>query len=396
MWSSAFLVHLAVAFLINGSGNAPRASAAHSLGTHAKITSAVVAHTVANGLECSDPAQARRVLDSLLQIGTIGEDDWTESKEQVRAQIKAVTGRDVNNEFLVSAAQSMILGRFNFHFWPKLDDVQATCSSLEWGFGNQPCTYTSLVPGFLTADWAAATGNHPSNVKVTLRNQFTWGAAVAQAQQPAGNTGFSQGFVSLGYVLHLLEDLTSPAHSRSDAHGPNDPDWIEYRMPNGFKEEFEKIKTLSILPENERTPVMPANRPLAAESIEPTQLFTEVHDYVRANFFSKSTVTLRAPGPVTSDGAATSCQSGSRGITWARYICDSKDRAIAKGNFPIERTPGVILQSKVITWPTEVWIDSWVADEQWKELGPVAVRAGSRLMMLYIRQAQPLMPCRVR
>lgn len=399
MWSSVCLAHLAVS--LTGVDTVPAVppsavpvpvAAAHSLGTHANITSKVVEYTLANGLTCTEPARARVVLDSLLQIGTIHEDDWTESKDVVRAQIKAATGKDVANDFLLSAAQSMILGRFNFHFTPKLDEVSATCSSFDWAFGNQPCTYTSLVPEFLVKDWTAQTGNHPAKVQVTLRNQFTWDAAVSQAKQPAGNTGFGQGFATLGYVLHLLEDLTSPAHSRNDAHGPNDPDWIEYRMPEGFKEEFEKIKTLSILPENVRVPSLPRAAPIPRENIEPRALFTELHTYVTHNFFSKSTSEFKAPGPVPNDGDAASCQSV-KGVTWLRYICDKKGRVVAKGNLPIEYTPGIILQSKAISWPTQTWVDSWVADEQWKELGPLAVRYGSRLVMLYVRTAQPLMPC---
>ena len=410
MWSSACLAHLAVTLTAGDTINvrpaatpapipAPAAArgkpAAHSLPTHARITSAVVAHTITNGLVCSEPERARVVLDSLLQIGTIKEDDWAESIDMVKEQIKQGTGRDVSNEFLLSLGQSSILGRFNFHFTPKLDYTESTCSSLDWAFGNQPCSYLSLVPEFLVKDWAHHTGDSKW-VKVTLRNQFTWDAAVAQAKQPAGNTGFAQGFASLGYVLHLLEDLTSPPHSRNDAHGPDDADWMEYRMPASIKEGFEKITSLSLLPDEAvRAPVMPANRPLPPEAIEPRALFVEVNNYVRANFYSKSTVAFTAPGPIANDDQATSCQSV-KGVTWARYICDPKGRVVAKGNFPIERTPGVILQSRAITWPTQLWTDAWVADEQWRELGPVAVRAGSRLLMLYVRKAQPLMPCTIK
>ena len=388
LWIAQLTLRLMMGSLM---GNAP-APAAHSLGTHAQITAKVVEYTVANGLTCQDPARARTLLDSLLQIGTREEDNWTESVEEVRAQIKTRTGRDIANHQLELLGQTLILGRFNFHFTPRLTDggVDASCSSFQWAFGNQPCTYISLVPAIV-----AGTAKDLDNVRVTLTNQFDWAAAVRQAKQPAGATGFAQGFVSLGYVLHLFEDLTSPAHSRNDAHGWNDPEWMEYRMPTSLKEEWGVIEQFSGLPEEVRTPAMPQARPLPAEALTAPQLFQELHTHVSTHYFSKSTVAFKAPGPITHDTMAVSC-AAAKGVAWTRYICDANGKMHAKGDVPISWTPGVIQQSRAITWPTQKWVDSYVADEQWKELGPLAVRYGARLVMNYIRTAAPLMPCTVK
>jgi hypothetical protein len=387
MWSN-LAVQLTVAVMLGRDQPITAVPAIpHSLGTHAHITSKVVEYTLANGLACPDAARARTVLDSLLQIGTLHEDDWTESTDSVRAQIKRQFGQDVPNDVLLRLGQTLILGRFNFHFTPRLTDggVDAQCSSLQWAFGTEPCAYTSLVPEMLI-------GGAPNlkKVTVTLQNRFSWNAAVAQAKQPAGNTGFAQGFASLGYVLHLLEDLTSPAHSRNDAHAWTDPEWMEYRLPAGLEEEWGELKKLSGLPEMVRTPGMPIASPLGAESIEPIALFRALHSHVSSNFYSKSTVKFGASGPIANASLAYSCASA-KGLTWANYICDGGGRVIAKGNLPITRIAG-----NTTSFPTAVWIDEWVADEQWKELGPLVVRYGSRLLMLYARSASPTMPCTIR
>jgi hypothetical protein len=383
---STWVLQLAFALLAIHPNAAP-AAPRHALGTHREITSKIVQYTIANGLVCQDATRARVVLDSLLQIGTLHEDDWTESTDSVRAQVKARFGRDVSNETLLLLGQTLVLGRFNFHFTPRLTDggVNATCSSRDWAFGNAPCTYTSLVPAAL-----AGTEEGLKKVTVTLRNRFNWDAAVAQAKEPAGSSGFSQGFVSLGYVLHLFEDLTSPAHSRNDAHAWTDPEWMEYRMPEGLVEEWKQVEKLSGLPENVRTPAMPAARPLAVEATGPTELFDALHGWVSSNFYSKSTVKFMAPGPLANANAAYSCASA-LGATWLRYICDEKGRLVAKGDQAIIRVAGITTQL-----PNEAWIDSYVADAQWKELGPRVVRDGSRLVMMYIRAAAPTMPCTVK
>lgn len=58
----------------------------------------------------------------------------------------------------------------------------------------------------------------------------TWQDAIYNYQ--TGNK--KQAFISLGHVLHLLEDMTVPAHTRDDAHPEGDP--YEHWVRNNFKQ----------------------------------------------------------------------------------------------------------------------------------------------------------------
>lgn len=90
--------------------------------------------------------------------------------------------------------------RYFFHFDPKLSTVSASCTASEWGFGDstKECEYLWL--------------NEEGNVqKVVVQNEHKWIDAVNSSDS-------QQGLVHLGYVLHLLEDMASPAHVRDDQH----------------------------------------------------------------------------------------------------------------------------------------------------------------------------------
>ena len=76
------------------------------------------------------------------------------------------------------------------HFNPSLTAAVADCSSTNWGFNIRNCT----------------------GLGRTLTNWHQWRDAI-NAANPAG-----EGWYELGWVIHLLQDLTSPAHTRDDAH----------------------------------------------------------------------------------------------------------------------------------------------------------------------------------
>ena len=93
-----------------------------------------------------------------------------------------------------------------------------------------------VLPGINTLQWGLGmapqmTGNGP------LYNDYSWPAAVADfnaAQELSGEEkkqALLSAFHKFGHVLHLLEDMTCPAHARNDMHtfltSDNDPfeDW---------------------------------------------------------------------------------------------------------------------------------------------------------------------------
>jgi hypothetical protein len=85
--------------------------------------------------------------------------------------------------------------RFNFHFYPALRDmVFTTCSSRQWGFDRGRSCEQTYAPRYSP-----------------MVNVHTWDHAME-------NRLTISGWRQLGWVLHLLQDLTSPAHVRNDAH----------------------------------------------------------------------------------------------------------------------------------------------------------------------------------
>jgi hypothetical protein len=112
---------------------------------------------------------------------------------------------NLNNLLQIGTAAEDRLPRPLFHFLPRLDrgPAVATCSSEEWGFVDRVCT-NSLGAFF------------------PQTNDHTWDMALLRARDSS-----EAGLVELGYILHLLEDLTSPAHTRNDPHPLGDTDPVE-------------------------------------------------------------------------------------------------------------------------------------------------------------------------
>jgi hypothetical protein len=124
------------------------------------------------------------------------------------------------------------LGRFLFHFTPALDfivqgsnqvyydAISATgCSSVDWGQSVGPsngatgCYVSCALPplslfSLLTAPCAKVAG-------VPQYNTFRWDQDLGADNTGAPSATSIEGF---GYVVHLLEDLGSPPHTRNDAH----------------------------------------------------------------------------------------------------------------------------------------------------------------------------------
>ncbi len=87
-----------------------------------------------------------------------------------------------------------------FHYSPTLYSLYAlaTCDAITWAF----------EPGLCFA-WTPVRWN-------ILSNDFNWQIAVDEA-------GTDSGWTALGHVVHLLEDLAVPAHTRNDPHPIRDP-----------------------------------------------------------------------------------------------------------------------------------------------------------------------------
>lgn len=271
------------------------AATAHSVPTHRNITRVAVDYLS----RVDDRFACVSGLNDLLQVGTAAEDDTP---------------------------------RFMFHFYPALSDGRyvASCSSRQWAFGNAGCSQTGGQPIFRAS---------------TLINTHTWNSAMAHADS-------SQGWTDLGYVLHLLEDLTSPAHTRNDAHPP--------LFFQGDPVEGE-----------DRTPTAPAVTDGLVSFATPEEYFDALQQFTRTNFYSRDTV-FQAPGPA----AASSDRS---------YFYDARHRRIAyKG--PAYYVSGLTDATRD---PQQATINDTIANDQFAELGPVAVKYVASLIRHYFDAASP-------
>jgi len=278
---------------------------AHEIPTHKNITRVAVEY-----LQAKEPRFACATgLNSALQVGTAAEDDWP---------------------------------RFMFHFTPALNSgiYTATCSSLVWGFQSVTCTESG-------APVSAPILNGGVSFSTSLTNEHTWAKAVANAKDANGNPS-DQGWYDLGYVVHLLEDLTSPPHTRNDPHPVFDP--------------FEKYNS-------GRLPSTPTG-PLPSFSA-PEDIFSDLQRHTQSNYYSSDTMfnpSLPGPAVVRQD---------------YDYFYDARGRKIAAKGSAYRLS---CLRHCDLTQTT---IDRTIALEQFDELGPIAAQYAASLIALYEQQAGP-------
>lgn len=273
----------------------PQLSYAHDPETHVNITREAVVHlkSVATDYSC--------LSDDILSIGARREDD---------------------------------LPRPLFHFLPTLTNanIGITCDSLTWGFSAAgiTCFYGGLFP---------------------LTNEHTWYAAIEHATDPATGRYSEEGLRDLGYVLHLLEDLTSPAHVRNDPH----PDFWPASIT-----ELDPVEAIV------RNPSLPAGGIIAVGN--PEVFFSQLQQWTQANFFSKDTCfspTLLGPTAASEN---------------SDYFFDETERKIAYKGLRYKLS-GFSDSTRNKTWAT---IDDVIADEQFEALGPKAVLYVSSLLFYYL------------
>lgn len=181
---------------------------------------------------------------------------------------------------------------------------------------------------------------------------LTWGIAVDHAHEPNSTTPSDLGWTDLGYVIHLLEDLTSPAHVRNDPHPP----YVDGDPVEG----------------TDRVPNMPSGGLVSFSS--PQDFFTSLQSWTQSNFFSKDTCfapTLAGPAEASSDST---------------YFYDGGGHRIAYKGWRYKLT-GLSDASRNREYAT---IDNVIADEQFNRLGQQAVLYAASFMRFYYQQASPL------
>jgi len=164
-------------------------------------------------------------------------------------------------------------------------------------------------------------------------NTFTWLTA-----NSTNNVGKDTGWISLGHVVHLLEDMAVPAHVRQDKHPPGDPDPYELTTENFTVASPTDIISISSL----------------------NEAMIQLQTFTRKNFFSDDTIFEDIDGPkaVTED---------------TNYFYDESKNPIANKTYSYEIT-------KNRTYCT---INEVVALNQWKRLSPLVTKYAASLIYNY-------------
>lgn len=246
-------------------------------------------------------------------------------------------------------------GRFFFHFLPNLTSLlfNSSCTSLDWGFGDNgsgtgvPCTGSV----------------EPSSIEV---NTHRWQDAVKGVDSNDSPT--DQGWLDLGYVVHLLEDLTSPAHTRNDPHP----------CIAGLGPACDKFESQN----RGNTPQRPVavsliGAPDPSSLSDPKSFFLQLQPFVAANFFSSGSVFSpmlpQPPPPPPPLGAEDSQYFYGACLGPNDPACDSGRRRIARKG----------LRFKLTGNKTNAYIDNTIASEQFEELGPLTVLYVASFLKLY-------------
>lgn len=242
-------------------------------------------------------------------------------------------------------------GRFYFHFLPTLDDTpvgqSANCNSIMWGVDGNTCTASSTVP--------AATAH------ATAANAHSWQAAVSDVD--VNNSPTNVSWDHLGYVVHLLEDLTSPPHTRNSAH----PCVLGFAFCDPFE------------PDNNYATVdFPQHDYVDFNGVtSPQDFFQRVQSYTHDNYFSARTVFNGSGGP----NLVSSFEDSD--YFYGPCLQASIDFGNCDSALNLRKIAHKGLLFKLTQDPRRADIDSVIAHEQFRELGPVAVQAVAEFIKFY-------------
>jgi len=369
-------------------------SPAHEIYTHKKISDAAVAYLLKLSADQTPqrplPLGSMLALQSALEIGAEHEDD----------------------AFGPNLLGYNPYGRFFFHFTPALENnlsglltnISAnTCSSIGWsqsaGFpagssnGKNGCAVSCVSNNpVVGVGCIAIEGNNHVN-------SFRWDQDLTTAPDGFPTAGSITG---LGYVIHLLEDLGSPPHTRNDAHP----------CPLGafYCDEFEKFN------DNEKYAPYgdPQNLPggvwqlflddtISSSGVPtqvistsgfstPTQFLTALQQYTCKNYYSNRTV-FQACGDTGQPGPTSVYDDGN----YFYGACLTSDSGIevsliagtchSKGNQFVRKIAhkGALYWASCLTGcdPTKADIDQTIAREQFAELGPVIAQHVAAFLQFY-------------
>ena len=365
---------------------------AHSIGTHKNITAAAVGWLLETQPRLQCNADGKKTLTDILQFGAEHEDDNYDNNDETK------------------------MGRYQFHFTPALNDwftkieidalgyvlatldlgaVNASCTSRQWGGfdrtspGSVSCTYNAL--------W---------NKGIKMTNDNTWGNAVADASKANSSyNGFSEGLRKLGFLIHLIEDQSSPAHALDASHGhkPLPIDILASISPSlkGAKVDvgFPDAMEADPLKGNEKVrDVPPSLWPARNASLlmdgAPGAIFQAMHDKVKQMGYTRESMAVRTKRMLAN--VESRVEAGLEGLTKGLSIpWPIGDHTLAEDIARLKRNVAQSIQREVAA-EVQAELRRSVgemakADQEFQVTGPEAVRLSASLLWKYINETKPVM-----
>jgi hypothetical protein len=309
---------------------------AHEVNIHRLITEAAIAHLA----QMPDMAACRAIPTALVNEGVTKEDDTLP----------------------VPHLPLWPFGRFMHHFSPFLNDLVNNTNST-----HVFSTCSSFSPsGETTPEWAfdaVSCLQSLDGIQRTDMNPSRYADVVNNLRALPGTMQKSTGMVGLGHFLHLLQDLTSPAHVHRDAHPP-----VSIAMLDHFGDpsKFEVF--------NANHQALP-NRPLPPvggfSSVRGA--FTALRDMVQRDFLSEKGA-LELPASLQNQ---TVCLDPSDPASCGYLVSPPPQNRLLAYLSRSRRTPRFI-------------IDAIVADAQFSELAPLAVAYTAEVMRFIHDHDAPL------
>jgi hypothetical protein len=226
---------------------------------------------------------------------------------------------------------------------------------------------TDRIPGVLNPKidarkWALS---HPQNPYSLQNGLDAYKAALEHPAQHDEKIGLA--LRCLGETMHVLADMTRPAHVRNDAHATGDP--LEHGL------------TGAIVAENADLPVDPRATLTAAT---PAQLFSDVATWTQTYFYSDGTIADPGVPVLPDNGTQPYPRPTLADVKWQPLAYDSELEA------GFSKYLGIPILQRTLTHdllgnasPTAYNVPNDLAYHEVRALAPVAVAACQKLARLF-------------
>ncbi len=230
-------------------------------------------------------------------------------------------------------------------------------------------------------EWAqsakAQSGMIPvGNLPLGIKQFYQWMVSKIKGLYPEGNHSWERAvkeknLESLGHVLHLVQDLTAPAHVRNDKHpGPvglnfeeaNIHTYIHGDSYEGWAEDNSKLALLN-------PTTIPSYTSLDA-------IFNDVVQFTGENFYSDNSI-----GNYAKPDISQLLEKKGMLLVYYYNTVNGKEVPIARKSFL------TTILNEVGKKNVENYVlDTTVLEEQWKILGTRAVEMGAAVIALYVKE----------